>query len=683
VQNVGVFRYLGGIGGVALALAGSGGSAAAAAPIPDGPRLAFTAVTALQSSAFTVRTVGIDASRPLVFVRGSRPGVVPKPISGVAWSADGSLLAFAGSSGKKKGIYAVRADGTGLHLIPGTRGGSDPVFSPDGRRIAFSREHLGKGFFFGTTPWVARTSGGRARRLAPWRKGVEYAPSSFSPDGSTLAVTRSELFAADRPAVLLFDLRRRASRRPLVDYPASDAVFSPDGSQIVFVRNSISPKDRNRVTHKDLYLMDASGANVRRLTNTRWIAETHPSWDPSGQRIAFTSFRISRDPLEAIFDKLLPFGNSIVEVNADGTCRTKLVSLRDGATYGVGWRPGPGREAGRIECGLEPAANPAPAGPRLALVKFNLFSFRFELETVDESGAEPFALAGGGEWKRPLPDWFTPPSWSPDGSRIAFAGIARRLFGGPRGTRLYVVEADGTGLRPLGGTHGASQPVFAPDGHMVAFARYWSEERKGGRGKSEFVARGSSIWFADLDGGAPRRITPARNGVFVYPNSFSPDGSTLLATREVGSNAPEAIELGLGAGWIRTVMRNALDPIYSPDGSKIALMRSRSLKRANGGDATTTDLFTVRADGGGLRRLTSGRKDDFFQSWDPSGERIAFVRYRPEATELDELGVRSAVMEVNADGSCLHALLKPSRGTALHGIAWQPGPGREAGRIRC
>ena len=84
-----------------------------------------------------------------------------------------------------------------------------------------------------------------------------------------------------------------------------------------------------------------------------------------------------------------------------------------------------------------------------------------------------------------------------------------------------------------------------------------------------------------------------------------------------------------------------------------------------------------------MRRLTSGPKDDVFQSWDPSGKRIAFVRYRPEETESDEIGIGSAIMEVNADGSCLRPVLTPSRGIAFYGVAWQPGPGREAGRIAC
>jgi dipeptidyl aminopeptidase/acylaminoacyl peptidase len=387
--------------------------------------------------------------------------------------------------------------------------------------------------------------------------------------------------------------------------------------------------------------------------------------------------------LEALFDEVLPFGNSIVQINADGTCREKLLSLRNAATYGARWQPGQGRGAGRIACGEESAASRAPAGPRLAIVKFNFFSFRFELETVDETGLQPFPLAGGGEWKRPLPEWFAPPTWSPDGSSLVFSGIARRLFGGPRGTRLYVVEADGTDLRPLRGTHGAFQPVFSPDGHTVAFGRIGFRESKNKQGKKIFVPRSSSIWLVDLAGGAPRRLTPARNGHYLYPDSFSPDGSTLLATREVGSGPSDAVALGLGGGGTRTVIRHALDPIYSPDGSRIAFVREHSLKRKGGKGSTTLDLFIARANGGGVRRLTSGPKDDVFQRWDPSGKRIAFVRYRPEVTESDELGIGSTIMEMNADGSCLHAAVAASRGTAFYGVAWQPGPGREAGRIAC
>ena len=621
-----------------------------------------------------------------MLLRGSRHGVVPKPLSGVSWSADGSRIAFASLRGKGSGIYIARANGTGLRLVRGTKGGSNPVLSPDGRRIAFTREHVGKGIFLGTTPWVAKLDGSRMRRLAEWRRGVEYIPSSFSPDGSALAVTRAGLWSG-RSKALLLKLDGRGGGRALARFPASDPVFSPDGSQIALVRHSFSRRGNIESTHKDLYLMSAGGGGVRELTRTRWVAETHPSWDPSGQRIAFNSFRISRDPFEAIFDDLLPVGNSIAQINADGTCREKLASFHDAAIYGVKWRPGPGREAGRIECGLEVAGPPAPEGPRLAVVMANVSSFRTELATVDETGALPLRLAGGGEWTRPLPEWFEPPSWSPDGSKIAFAGVARGLFGGPRGIRLYVVGANGRDLKPLRGTHGARNPAFTADGSAVAFSRIRFRPKVNKRGKKEFAARSASIWLASLAGGPPRRITPARNGVFLYPGSFSPDGGTLLATRLVGRRRAEAVSVQLSNGKTDLLLRRAVEPMASPDGTKIALVRWRPLRLSNGTTTETSDLFTMGADGKGLRRLTGTRhRDETFPSWDPSGERIAFVRGPlaiNELTDLDELGVGAKIVQMNADGSCPRKVLGRRPSTALYGAAWQPGPGREAGRIDC
>lgn len=325
------------------------------------------------------------------------------------------------------------------------------------------------------------------------------------------------------------------------------------------------------------------------------------------------------------------------------------------------------------------AAAPPLEGPRLAVVKTTLFPFRTDLETVDETGAQPARLAGGGFGKRPLPEEFTAPSWSPDGSEIVFSGLARNLDLGPRGVRLYVSQADGSGLWPLRGTHGPEEPVFAPDGATVAFSRAQFRPRTNRRGEKKFVAQGESIWFVDLAGGAPRRITPARRGVFMWPQSFSPDGSTLLATRVVGQHSVEAVAVRLGTGRTRTLLREAVDAVYSPDGSKIALIH---WQRGSGGGSSAS-LFTMNAGGGGLKRLTRSRGSDYYETWDPSGERLAFVRYPPERTELEEFGIGSAVMEVNADGTCLRSVLPPTPLTAFFGAAWQPGQGREAGRIEC
>lgn len=323
-----------------------------------------------------------------------------------------------------------------------------------------------------------------------------------------------------------------------------------------------------------------------------------------------------------------------------------------------------------------------PDGPRLAIVKSTLFPYRFDLETVDQTGAQPVRLAGGGPRQRPLPEEFTPPSWSPDGSMVVFKGLAGSVDQGLRGVRLYVSSADGSGLRPLRGTRGADEPKFAPDGRTVFFARYRFRPHVNRRGKKEFLIRGSAIWSVDIFGGAPRRLTPSRDGLRMLPASLSPDGHTLLASRGAKGESWNVVKMHLATGEKDVFLRRASDPVYSPNGDRIAFIRWRRIGKKSA-DEWTSDLFTVSSEGGGLRRVTRSPGSDYSQSWDPSGERLAFVRFLPERYEPEGLGYGSAVLQVNADGSCLSPVLLSSLDAAFFGVAWQPGPGRGAGRIKC
>lgn len=332
------------------------------------------------------------------------------------------------------------------------------------------------------------------------------------------------------------------------------------------------------------------------------------------------------------------------------------------------------------------AAAPAPEGPRLAVVKATAKPRGLQLVTIGPKGGRPLRLAGGGWRSRPLVDFFSPLSWSPDGARIAFSGIVgfRNGDGAEPIMRLFTVRADGRGLRAIRGTKGGAGPVFSPDGHTVAFTR--SIQRPSPTtvdGKVwEEGFEGSSIWTIDLATGAQRQLTPWRHGLEYVASSFSPDGLTLLATfeDELLTHEPQPVALELDGSVSRRILDDGSSPVYSPDGSKIALVRRIEEYGDRGEDL---DLFVVNPDGTGLRRLTrTPGRPELFPSWDPSGERLAYVRLPRVRSEDAPFGYGNALMQVNADGTC-QTKVAAARPTLFFTPAWQPGPGRGAGRIEC
>jgi Tol biopolymer transport system component len=303
------------------------------------------------------------------------------------------------------------------------------------------------------------------------------------------------------------------------------------------------------------------------------------------------------------------------------------------------------------------ATSAAPAGPRLAVIKRTWNPARATLITVGPGGGSPVRLAGGQEKDGPVDSILIAPlSWSPDGAQVAYTGLGD----------FWLARIDGGAQR----VNAAGEvPVFAPDGHTVAFMR----ERDGG----------AAIWTIDLAGGEQRRLTRLRRGLRYVPSSFSADGSTLLASRfdSNRSGGPEPVALRLDGGGVTRLLADGYGPVYSPDGSRIALVREVGTPQPGGEDGgswRTTDLFVLDAAKGSLRRLTrTPHKEELFPSWDPSGERIVFTRFRGSNYEW-----ANSIAQINADGSCETEVLARKR-TVYYGAAWQPGPGREAGRIKC
>jgi Tol biopolymer transport system component len=345
-----------------VVLVAAGGASAAA---PAGPRLA---VERLDTSTLKPKnpllpfgsqllSTGPLGEEPLLYVNATRLHSL-NPTFGFSWSPDGTTLAFAAGRNQLQpfagDIYLINSDGSGLRRLTHVGDASQPVFSPDGGTVYFQRvkerlnfkhpslaaiKHLFQHFKVPKNSiWTIGVDGSGQRRLARAGRSLSDVPTSVSPLTGQIAISRSKCNRklTCRTSAWLLDPATGAET-PLGG-GIQEPVFSPDGRRISFFRGRNPRKLTDLLKPTDLYVLDLSTGAVTRLTNTPHLIEAGPSWDPSGQRLAYVRSGGSA---------------RIFEVNADGSCPTAatLPPRRDPSLYeGVAWEPGAGREAGQIAC---------------------------------------------------------------------------------------------------------------------------------------------------------------------------------------------------------------------------------------------------------------------------------------------------------------------------------------------
>ncbi len=216
---------------------------------------------------------------------------------------------------------------------------------------------------------------------------------------------------------------RRLTHSP---YEDRGPTWSPDGTQIAYSTVLLDSSE--------IYVMNADGSERRRLPTK---GGGDPSWSPDGSRIAFTRYNPAGDIWVMKAD-----GSDLLPLTATGN----TVSV-----FGQDWSP----DGSHMVC----VVNTNARQPLDELTTIRLL----DLKRV--GGDEPTGLddlrilAQVGEQVN------DEPAWSPLGTEIAFSAVVddRR--------RIYVVNADGTNLRRLvpEGDADAFVPGWSPDGRKITF----------------------------------------------------------------------------------------------------------------------------------------------------------------------------------------------------------------------
>ena len=196
----------------------------------------------------------------------------------------------------------------------------------------------------------------------------------------------------------------------------------------------------------------------------------------------------------------------------------------------------------------------------------------------------------------------------PAGTRVAYSAA------GPDGTLdIYIMDPKGRISLLAYHPNADEMPAISPDGGTVVYKSH--------------RAGNNSLFLVDVDGGNPRRLTaPFTDGGDVWP-MWSPDGTTIV----FASDRPESDEgFSVGINDLWTINVDGFEPtrIYGTDADEIAPAWSPVddvlVFLSDSASETDYDVYTVRLDGTGLRRLTNDGSEASYQRpvWSPDGLQV-------------------------------------------------------------
>ena len=209
-------------------------------------------------------------------------------------------------------------------------------------------------------------------------------------------------------------------------------VWSPDGRQIAFFGHHAGTP----LTGTDIFVIDAVGSNVKRVTNSgTW--KNGPSWSPDGKRLAFSAY-----PEDQLGPKKHHggFNYEIYVIDSDGSNLKRLTDNARG-DYAPAW---------------------SPDGSKIAFLSERDGAGGVYLMDADGSNVKKLAttISNLSAWSGMNVPFSVSFDWSPDGRKIAFSTSAMQSF---------IMNADGSQMRQLTTLSKTAQmPVWSPDGQWIA-----------------------------------------------------------------------------------------------------------------------------------------------------------------------------------------------------------------------
>ena len=535
----------------------------------------------------------------------------------------------------------------------------DASFSRDGAWIVFTSMRDGSADIY-----RAHSDGSKLERLTADPAFDDQA--ALSPDGRKLAFvsTRSghaEIWMLDLQTKQLKNLTNHAGGhfRP---------AWSPDGEWLAFSSDRDSPKPRRpngfeTIQRTEIYLMhSADGAGLRQLTHTGSYAGS-PAFSPDGKQIVF--YTSSFEDVIAISDpRRLRATTQIAVVDVlSGAERT--VTDGKGEKWSPRWvtRDRIGYVSGGPEGGLEFTTNGngvrgefnnpiwSPDGSRMLFHRDTAQNWPPVMETYSTDAR--FRLLRAGIF----------PSFSHSGDRLVFTtGFSAFLHNG-----LMTSSVDGSNRWLIHDDleHNTVAPSWSPDGSLIAFGS--------GGAFQGFLNQGrqvSNIAVVAPDGSGFRLLTQG-DGNNGFPG-WSPDGrQVVFRLQDEHGKGLRIVDVQTGRVTVLTDGNGNHDnfPAWSPKGDEITFSSDRE-----DGD---WEIYTIHPDGTGVRRITHIPGNDAHSSWSPDAKWLVFATEKNGFK--DEMALHphnpqtyGEVAVMRPDGSELHALTdNPWEDSTPR---WAPGP---------